>query len=245
MLVRNFKKILPYASISLGLFNLVKSYQTPDENKNKLDNIQRLVEEGNALNKTVSDKLNTIDPEIELNKIEGINNISENVNNIRKSLDNLQGEITPNIPTPNFEEITSVNKTLIEQNKIYEDILKFVSKSVGNSGDNSNSFIIDNTLIDSINNFYSNLSIIETLVVIHISGFIAILVSMFSILTIFYGEFFIQKFNLESKFPKLAKFIQLRRKFQQFYLITNFLLILLVILALTFANLLVIGIIKF
>ncbi len=245
MLVKNIQKILPYASISLGIFNLIRASKTSEETNNKLDNLQTLVEESNALNKNLSDKLNTIDPEVELNKIEGINNISENVDNIRKSLDNIQGEIISNIPTPNIEEIKNVNKTLIDQNKIYEEILKYISKFGENSGDNSNSFIINNNLIDSINNFYSNLSILETLVVIHISGFIAILVSMFSILTIFYGEFFIQKFNLESRFPKLAKFIQLRRKFQQFYLITNFLLILLVILALTFSNLLVVGIIKF
>lgn len=241
MIVRNFLKILPYASISLGLFNLAKTIKTTEETKNKLANIERLVEEGNSLNKTILDKLNTIDPEVELNKIEGITNISENVDNIRKSLDNLHGEITSNIPTPNFEEITNVNQTLTNLNKVYGDILTFISKSGSN---NSNSFIIDSNIIDSINNLYSNLSIIETLAIIHISGFIAILVSMFSILIVFYGEFFLQKFNLESKFPKFAKYIQLRRKFQQFYIITNFLLILLVILALTYSNLLVIGIIK-
>ena len=45
--------------------------------------------------------------------------------------------------------------------------------------------------------------------------------STISIALTIYGEYLIQKFDLESKYPKLAKFIAIRRKFQKYYLILN------------------------
>jgi hypothetical protein len=54
----------------------------------------------------------------------------------------------------------------------------------------------------------------------------AIISGLISIVFIFYGDYLINKFQLEIKFPKLAKIIQLRRKFQKYYLILSILLIL-------------------
>ena len=42
-----------------------------------------------------------------------------------------------------------------------------------------------------------------------------------SIVFIFFGDYLIKRFNLEVKYPKLAKIIALRRKFQRYYLILN------------------------
>ena len=39
-----------------------------------------------------------------------------------------------------------------------------------------------------------------------------------SIIFVLYGDYLIKRFNLETRFPKLSKFIQLRRKLQNFYL---------------------------
>ena len=39
-----------------------------------------------------------------------------------------------------------------------------------------------------------------------------------SIILILYGDHLIKRFNLEVKYPKLAKIIQLRRKLQEYYL---------------------------
>lgn len=39
-----------------------------------------------------------------------------------------------------------------------------------------------------------------------------------SIIIVLYGDYLIKRFDLENKFPKLAKFIQLRRKLQNYYL---------------------------
>lgn len=39
-----------------------------------------------------------------------------------------------------------------------------------------------------------------------------------SIILVLYGDYLIKRFDLENKYPKLAKFIQLRRKLQNYYL---------------------------
>ena len=39
-----------------------------------------------------------------------------------------------------------------------------------------------------------------------------------NIILILYGEYLINRFDLENKYPKLAKFIQIRRKLQSYYL---------------------------
>ena len=39
-----------------------------------------------------------------------------------------------------------------------------------------------------------------------------------NIIFILYGDYLIKKFNLESRYPKLCKFIELRRKLQNYYL---------------------------
>lgn len=52
--------------------------------------------------------------------------------------------------------------------------------------------------------------------------FKSVLISAFiSIIFVFYGDFLIKRFNLETRFPKLAIIIQLRRKFTKYYLIWN------------------------
>jgi hypothetical protein len=61
-----------------------------------------------------------------------------------------------------------------------------------------------------------------------------IMSALISIVFIFYGDFLIKKFDLEIKYPRLAKFIQLRRKFQQYYLLFSILCIVSVLLIETF-----------
>jgi hypothetical protein len=54
--------------------------------------------------------------------------------------------------------------------------------------------------------------------------------SLINIIFIFYGDVLLNKYNIEARFPKLAKIIQLRRKFTKYYFIINCLLIICTIL---------------
>ena len=63
-----------------------------------------------------------------------------------------------------------------------------------------------------------------------------IIFTLFSIISIFYGEKLITYFDLENRFIKLSKFIQIRRKFQQYYLLLNISLIIIVLLLIIYVN---------
>jgi hypothetical protein len=41
--------------------------------------------------------------------------------------------------------------------------------------------------------------------------------ALISIIFIFYGNILIEKYDLENRYPRLAKLIQLRQKFQKYY----------------------------
>ena len=60
-----------------------------------------------------------------------------------------------------------------------------------------------------------------------------------NIIFILYGDYLIKKFNLESRYPKLCKFIELRRKFQQYYFFLNVFIITIIVVSMIFANVLI------
>ena len=229
MTIRNLIKKLPYLSFPLAIFNTVNTIKTSSENKIKLQQIQNLVEESNKLNGKIINKLEQLKADQQLNV--DLNPITSTTENVRNSIDNLNN----NIVEESINMVTSKAEDINTLNTFYKSLLEIISKEDGN---NTN-FTLDINIIDTINNFLNNLTVTQSLAFTHINGSLIILFSLFSIISIFYGEFLIQKFSLEIKFPKLAKFIQLRRKFQQLYLLINTLIIFIVIIAMTYVDILV------
>ena len=72
-------------------------------------------------------------------------------------------------------------------------------------------------LISDFNNYLSNLSLTDICLVINISSCLFILTCLVTILFSVYGNFIIDKFSLEQKYPKLAVIIKLRVKLQHAY----------------------------
>lgn len=70
----------------------------------------------------------------------------------------------------------------------------------------------------------------------HISASVFVLLCLFSIVSVHYGDLLIKYFKLEDKFPRLAKYIRLRRLFQEYYFIFNVLLIVLILLYIIYMN---------
>jgi hypothetical protein len=110
-------------------------------------------------------------------------------------------------------------------------------------GSNSNNYFIN----DLFNNFISiyqeqiipNLTLNQLGAIGHIFACIFILMCLLSLITIFYSDFLITNLNLEEKYPKLAKIIKLRKKFQQYYFILNSLGILLTSITIIYVNIIV------
>lgn len=225
-------KYLPVAAFTLTSTTIVKNHYSNIENKNQIDTLQNSINENIELNKELRRSIESIkeDRESILNNLnDALKGVKENQNTITETLDQIS-ETNAN----NAECISTSQKLITELSDKYNTILEIIKKSGGNEGNN----FLDYNIIESLNNYISSLTPIEILSFMHICGSIVILFSLFSILTIFYGEFFIQKFTLETRYPKLAKFIQLRRKFQQFYLLTQILTILAILIVSTFVDLL-------
>ena len=65
--------------------------------------------------------------------------------------------------------------------------------------------------------WFESLIVIKKLAVSLIISKSVILSSLISIIFIFYGNIFIERYDLENRFPKIAIFIRLRQKFQKYY----------------------------
>lgn len=82
--------------------------------------------------------------------------------------------------------------------------LKILTLSlIGSSTSGSNS-LIGNNIIDSINQFLFTLNFEQTLSILHLSGALFILISLYIILIIYFGDLLIKYFKLEKSYPKLA-----------------------------------------
>jgi hypothetical protein len=132
----------------------------------------------------------------------------------------------------NNEQLESIKE---QNNTILENIKELIDSSTKDGSSN----LISSNYLDSLQHFFDSLSFEQTLAITNISGSIAILFSLFTITTIFYGEYFISYFKLEDKFPKIAKFIQIRRSFQKYSLLLNYLLIIIILIGIIYINILV------
>lgn len=77
---------------------------------------------------------------------------------------------------------------------------------------------------------FENMDSISKLCVTLLLGSSLLVSSLSSIIFVLYGDYLIEKYQLEVKFPKLAKIIYYRRKFQRYYLIFDALSVISIIL---------------
>ena len=100
-------------------------------------------------------------------------------------------------------------------------------------------FMDDNPIFNIITDFkkyLASLSAMEICLIINITSCVFIFTCIISILFAISGNYLIAKFSLEQKLPKLSKIIQLRVKFQHYYVVINSVFIILAILPLIFVN---------
>lgn len=108
------------------------------------------------------------------------------------------------------------HETNLAQSKILEEIANLRRNN------------LTDTIGDFINEFKDWLNTItyeQNIAVINLFGISLIMFTVVSIVSIFYGNSLLDYLKLEERYPKIAKFIILRRKFQQYYLLINVLII--------------------
>jgi len=133
-------------------------------------------------------------------------------------------------------KIQEVESTDVEIQNMYESVnTKFdsfinqINTLLNNSGNKSQ-------YLDSLQSLIDGFNYEQNLAMSNILGSLFIIFSLISIISIFYGEKLLIFFDLENRFPKIAKFIQIRRKFQQYYLLMNIGLIIIVLLLIIYVN---------
>jgi prepilin signal peptidase PulO-like enzyme (type II secretory pathway) len=92
---------------------------------------------------------------------------------------------------------------------------------------------------DKFNKYLSTLDIEHTFALLHIIFFSTMLILVYNIIIVYYSEFLIKYFSIENKYPRLGRFIELRRKFQTYYMSLNIIILLLILLVLLALNLVV------
>ena len=108
---------------------------------------------------------------------------------------------------------------------------------VKNLGKGANKFISDFNF-DDYYSYLDTLTSLQVVGIINILIFILLLIIILENLFIFFGNEIIKYLELERKYPRFAKFIQLRAKFQRYYLLWNIFLMFVVCFYGIFVNLL-------
>ena len=101
---------------------------------------------------------------------------------------------------------------------------------------------ITNQYIPHISKLYEyldSISLFQEMALFHIIIFIVLLLTVFNILSVLFGNEIIRYFDLEARFPKLGFFFKLRSSLQKYYLVWNVFILFFVCIASIGLNLLI------
>jgi|ERR1700727_6863 len=208
---------------------LIKSNKELDTTIRKSNEIIRELEPKIIFNQNnVDDKLKSIE--------DGLNNLKETATNISNNVKISNNDILEydkDVIINNSNIITQINN---KTSKIIDELLEILINS--GSGSSNNNQFINNNIINDIYLYLSSLNIIQISIISHILVSVCLLYCIFNILLVFFGDKLIIYYNLENKYIKLAKFIQLRRQFQQYYILINCIFVIMVVLYLSYLDIL-------
>jgi hypothetical protein len=142
---------------------------------------------------------------------------------INRDLEKFSEEVNSLISNIEEEELPSKS----EVNSLISNIEEEEIPSKSDNDINESSII--NTDFFAIKEWFDGLIGIKKIAFSLILGKSVILSALVSIIFIFYGNILIEKYDLVNRYPKLAKFIELRKKYQKYYFIIYCLLIFFII----------------
>ena len=107
----------------------------------------------------------------------------------------------------------------------------YIITNLGGTGSTSLSDFLSNFTwrIDEIFPVIDMSDLTQSVAIVNVLGGLVILLCLFTIVSAFYGNKLIEYFDLENKYPSLAKYIRLRIKFQNYTIIFNFVLLTIVL----------------
>lgn len=118
-------------------------------------------------------------------------------------------------------EISILEKDINYHTTTLEKGLNSTRKSLEEINDSTKDLAIGSDLIENYKTYLSTLTVEQMGALSLIISSQLIISATISIVLILYGNYLIKRFKLETRYPKLAKFIELRQKFVNYYIIMN------------------------
>jgi len=225
-LIKNIGKFLSGGAIGLTY----QSWFEGNVGAQKLTDIQtQLIDfqtQMSDLKKAVNSPNEGLKPEL----TKQVDSISTSLQTIKEKWEDLVSTISNSTNTSNSisEAVESkLNESMQGKfNSFNEEILNSLNKvSEVQEFIDKNLKLIDGSqifkLIEDFQNYLHTLSSVQLCILLDIFSIIFIFLCLTSIIFSFYGNFIIEKLSLESKFPKLAGFISIRKKFNHYYVLSN------------------------
>ena len=161
--------------------------------------------------------------------VAGLGRIKQGIDLVERDTHNLANQASIN----SNQGIDTSSKVLNKStSNVINDINKLMDKVNSRSGSNSN--CLDNAF--QFRDFFGSYTTAELGAIGHIFACIFIFGCLFDITVAYYSDFLIIYFKLEEKYPLLAKWVKLRRKFQHYYIGLNIFLIAIALLFVIYVN---------
>jgi hypothetical protein len=242
MKTTRFFQGLSLTTFTMGVYNRIKN--------NKTSKLEEQINKHSTKYEGLNNKYTSL-LQKNLNKLENEREILEESNNLKKDVEVLEHKLKNSVELKRDLQVkytensgdSSINDKLQEVIKKDEEI-QYMYETVHSKFDlfiNKINTLLNNSenkfqYFNSLQSFFDGLNYQQNLAIVHISGLIFILFCLINIISIFYGDKLIIFFNLENKYPKIAKFIQIRRKLQQYYFLMNIIFIFIVLFIIIIIN---------
>lgn len=220
--INNFKKIIVGGAT-------VITYKSYLDSLNDKENQKSLTEAQNNATNEINKKLEGVIEENTKNKLTALKlQIDENKFNIKKEINSLNKTSPENKTSFEYHQI-ELDKHFKKGDDLWNELKNTIDKS-------KSKFIDNDDLIDSYKEFISELDSEQLCNLMSISTSLFILICLYDILIINFGNEIIDYFKLDLKFPKIAKIINLRKKVTRFSIFINYLLIFLAVIFIIYIN---------
>ena len=210
----NFNNIASLLSLGVGFEglrrNIKSGYIETETDKLIVDTVRKSGELARTLQEQLEHKkFEDVKLEADLGRVKDqLESINQDVEMLNKFSNNPEG-VNPTL-------IKTSGETLKESAQSASEL---IDKILNNFNDGNNYNIINH--FDNFVNFVKSLTLIQNSILVHVLLLIVILFLLWNILAAYYSNKIITYFNLETRFPRLKRYFELRVKFQDYYIGLN------------------------
>lgn len=205
-------------------FSILTGAITVNEYMSKRKNLETLVSEYNATVDGLCKKveIKELERQIDLSHIKHqLMNFKTEVSTFIEKSTSASNEILNHGESETYQTIKEQAKTafqkIVDREEEMEKLIDFLK-------DNKHNFKSEGLfeqyehMLENFKIYLSTLSVEQTFALFHIMFFISMIFLIYNIAIIFYSDLIIKYFSIETKYPKFSRFIEIRRKFQRYYI---------------------------